>query len=77
MPASPGQVRGQQGLRTLKNILELSEWELTLTYYTVIRNTVFPVLSYLRLMAESRTQGIFVAPRTKIPSLSTPTPTAK
>merc|ERR1719378_850861 len=30
--------------------------------------------SNLLLMAESSTHGIFVAPRTRIPSLSTPTP---
>lgn len=31
-------------------------------------------VSNLLLMAESSVQGIFVAPRTRIPSLSTPTP---
>lgn len=35
---------------------------------------MYILFSNRRLMAESNTQGMFVAPRTNIPSLSLPTP---
>lgn len=50
---------------------------LSLSTTSMVRNKIFILSSYLRLIAESRTQGMFVAPRTKMPSLSTPTPALK